>query len=401
MKKLFFLAISLLMSLSTFSQQALGGGQSIVSPEIRDNNTVTFRFLAPKAIKVQLTGDFLPSRKVETSMGIMDAPGIVDMKEGENGLWEYTTPSPLAPELYMYSFIVDGLNVKDPNNVYLIRDVASVTNIFIVGNGVNGLYGVKEVPHGTLARRWYDSPTLKTQRRITVYTPPGYETSKASYPVLYLLHGGGGDEEAWPALGRAAQILDNLIAEGKARPMIVVMPNGHTQNQAAPGESSQGLIKPGMGGGGSSFANADMENSFPDIIKFIESNYRVNKNKANRAIAGLSMGGGHTVRISAMYPNTFDYIGVFSMPPFLRFIGDTDTAFYTKLEEQMRAQKKNGYKLYWMGCGKADFLYQYVQESRKKMDEIGFTYTYRESDGGHIWRNWRIYLSEFVPLLFK
>ena len=400
MKKLFFLSINVLICVSTFAQQALGGGQNIISPEIHPNNVVTFRYLAPKAIKVQLTGDFLPSQKMETPRGMMDIPGIVDLKEGENGLWEYSTPSPLDPELYSYSFIVDGLNTKDPNNVYLIRDVASVTNIFIIGNGANGLYGVRDVPHGTLARRWYDSPNLNAQRRISIYTPPGYEASKEMYPVLYLLHGGGGDEEAWPALGRATQILDNLIAEGKARPMIVVMSNGHTQNQAAPGESSQGLVKPNMGGGGPS-ANADMENSFPDIMKFVESNYRVKKNKANRAIAGLSMGGGHTVRISAMYPNTFDYIGVFSMPPFLRFIGDTDTDFYIRLEEQMKTQKKNGYKLYWMGCGTTDFLYEYVKESRKKMDEIGFSYTYRESDGGHTWRNWRVYLSEFVPLLFK
>jgi enterochelin esterase family protein len=401
MKKSLIVTIALAVSIMCYGQQALFGGQTIISPETNPDHTLTFRLYAPKAVKVQVTGDFLPPKPVSTSMGVMEGPGVEDMTEKENGLWEYTTPVALAPELYMYSFVVDGLSIHDPNNVYLIRDVASVTNIFIVDNGVKGLYGVKDVPHGNLTRLWYDSPALKTQRRMSVYTPPGYEQSKEKYPVFYLLHGGGGDEEAWPALGRATQILDNLIAEGKAKPMIVVMTNGHTQNQAAPGESSRGLVKPTMGGGSGPSANADFEDSFPDVMKFVESNYRTKAGKANRAIAGLSMGGGHTVRISAMYPNTFGYVGVFSMPPFLRFIGDTDTAFYAKLEQQMKEQKKNGYNLYWLGCGTTDFLYNYVQESRKKMDDIGLTYTYYESSGGHIWRNWRLYLTEFVPLLFK
>ena len=136
--------------------------------------------------------------------------------------------------------------MNDPSNVMMIRDVASVASVFIVPGDPGDLYSVNDVPHGTVARRWYDSPTLKEQRRITVYTPPGYENSKQTYPVFYLLHGSGGDEEAWISLGRTAQIMDNLIAQGKAKPMIVVMPNGHTQNAAAPGESSRDYL-PAMG----------------------------------------------------------------------------------------------------------------------------------------------------------
>ena len=222
MKKLTFLALFTFLSATSFAQQALFGGQNVISPEVHPDNTVTFRFMAPKAVKVQVTGDFLPTQKTETPFGMADVPGAVDLKEGKEGIWEYTTPNPLPSELYSYSFIVDGLKNTDPNNVYLNRDVASVTNIFITKGGQGDYYSVNKVPHGTVARRWYDSPTLGISRRVTIYTPAGYETSGKKYPVFYLLHGMGGDEEAWIALGRTAQIMDNLIAQGKAEPMIVV-----------------------------------------------------------------------------------------------------------------------------------------------------------------------------------
>ncbi|MDH6358554.1 esterase [Parabacteroides sp. PF5-9] len=402
MNKFFIISLGLIISTAIYAQQALFGGQAIVSPEIHPDNTVTFRFVAPKAIKVQLTGDFLPKQKIQTSFGEMDAAGNADLTEKENGVWEFTTPSPLQPELYSYSFIVDGVKTSDPNNVYQIRDVATVTNIFIIADGRDGLYGVKDIPHGSVTRRWYDSPGLQAQRRITIYTPPGYESNNQTYPVLYLLHGSGGDEEAWIALGRTSQILDNLIAQGKAKPMIVVMPNGHTQNPAAPGESSHGMFKPAMGGGQRE-AVASMEDTFGDIIKFVESNYRVKKNKANRAIAGLSMGGMHSSRISSLYPNMFDYVGVFSAPPVVTTMGgnNQDPNAESEFMKKLEVQKKNGYKLYWIACGNTDFLYNGVIESMKKMDGIDFKYVYRESGGGHTWDNWRIYLSEYAPMLFK
>ena len=196
--------------------------------------------------------------------------------------------------------------------------------------------------------------------------------------------------------------MDNLIAQGKAIPMIVVMPNGHTQNPAAPGETHRDY-HPAMGGGPRE-AVASMEDSFGDIIKFVESNYRVDKSKAKRAVAGLSMGGMHSAAISAQYPNTFDYIGIFSAPPIasMRSRNDEERSKYAdEFLKKLQVQKQNGYKLYWIACGDTDFLYQGVIDSMKKMDEIGFNYTYRESDGGHIWKNWRIYLSEFAPMLFK
>lgn len=401
MKQLSILSALLLMCITSFAQQALWGNSQIISPEIHEDNTVTFRLRAPKAVKVEITGDFLTPQEIDTPFGKMNTAGAASLIEKE-GVWEYTTPQPLTSELYSYTFTVDGLRMNDPSNTMMIRDVASVTNLFIIKGERGDLYSVNSVPHGTVARRWYNSPTLKEDRRMTIYTPPGYENSKESYPVLYLLHGSGGDEEAWIALGRAAQILDNLIAKGEAKPMIVVMPNGHTQNTAAPGETNRAYT-PAMGGGPRE-AVAGMEDSFGDIMKFVESNYRVKKSKANRAVAGLSMGGMHSSAISAQYTNTFDYVGIFSAPPIasMRSLNSPNAAeFEAAFMKKLEVQKKNGFKLYWIACGTTDFLYKGVVNSKKKMDEIGFGYTYRESGGGHTWDNWRIYLSEFAPMLFK
>ena len=383
MKRLTALTVALLIGVTMFAQQALWGTAPVVSPEIHDNNTVTFRFKAPKAVRVQLTGDFLP--------------GIVDLKEGQEGVWEYTTPEPLKPELYSYSFIVDGLRMNDPANVYLIRDVSTLTNVFIIGGDRADFYKVNPVPHGTVSRIWYDSPALGLERRMTVYTPAGYETSGKRYPVLYLLHGMGGDEEAWISLGRTAQILDNLIAQGKAKPMIVVMPNGNASQEAAPGESSRGMVPPTMQL--PKTMEGSYEQAFPEIVKFIDKNYRTIKSKSGRAIAGLSMGGFHSLHISKQYPDMFNYIGLFSaaiMPN-----KEVSSLIYENMEEKLKVQFDKNPALYWIAIGKTDFLYKANEEYRKLLDEKGYKYTYYESDEGHIWKNWRIYLTEFVPMLFR
>ena len=215
------------------AQQSLWGGQDLISPQINADNTVTFRYKAPKAVTVQVTGDFLPTTAMTTPWGKFDAPGVADLKEGKDGIWEYTTEAPLASELYNYSFIIDGVSgLKDPNNAYVQRDIANIFNYFIIGGGKADDYKVQDVPHGTVSKVWYDSPVAGHSRRMSVYTPAGYENGKGRYPVLYLLHGMGGDEEAWLCTGRAAQILDNLIASGRAKPMIVVMTNGCMKHQA-------------------------------------------------------------------------------------------------------------------------------------------------------------------------
>jgi len=385
----------LLLALNINAHQALWGGQQIISPEVNADKTVTFRLSAPMADTVLITGDFLPTEKMKTQWGVFDAPGKALLTKGEKGVWSFTSQV-LSPELYSYSFIVDGFTTTDPNNPFLIRDVASVTNIFIVGGDRADLYKVNDIPHGTVSSRWYDSPGLGMDRRLTIYTPPGYEATAEKYPVLYLLHGAGGDEEAWKSLGRASQILDNLIAEGKAKPMIVVMPNGNVIQDAAPGEGHEGFYKPQFMV--PKTMDGTYEANFKDIIKFVESNYRVKADKADRAIAGLSMGGFHSLHISRYYPNTFDYVGLFSAAILPN--QNVQSKVYDNLDETLKAQMDNGYKLYWIGIGKSDFLYDGNKQFRQKLDDMGMKYTYMETDGGHIWRNWRIYLTEFLPQLF-
>jgi enterochelin esterase-like enzyme len=385
--KLFTAAIFFVMALASQAQEAIFRPNDIVSPYIAADNKVTFRVYAPYAKSVKVAGDFLPPD------GFM--PGSIAMTSNDKGLWTYTT-GVLAPELYSYSFLIDSFRATDPSSPFLVRDVASISNILIIGGPQADLYKVNKVPHGSVTKRWYSAPGLGSERRLTVYTPPGYETSKDKYPVLYLLHGAGGDEEAWVTLGRTAQIMDNLIASGKTKPMIVVMPNGNVSQDAAPGEDSKGFYKPVFMAPNT--MNGKYEETFSDIIKFVESSYRVKADKANRAIAGLSMGGFHTLHISRTLPNTFDYMGLFSAAIMPR---DTTAKIYQNVDATLTRQKNNGYKLYWIAIGKDDFLYKPNKEYRDKLDKLGMKYVYRESDGGHIWRNWRVYLSEFTPMLFK
>lgn len=408
MKKLLCVLACVLFVGTLWAQQALFGGNQIVSPEVNADGTVTFRLYAPKAVKVEVTGDFLPSVKVSSPMGEVEQPGVASLKEGKDGVWTYTT-APLAPELYYYTFKVDGMTYLDPSNVYMCRDIATYTNIFIVEKekGDTGdLYSVNAVPHGNVSKVWYDSPTLKMKRRMTVYTPAGYEKG-GHYPVLYLLHGAGGDEDAWTTLGRAAQIMDNLIAEGKAKPMIVVMTNGNANCEAAPGEWSKGMYKPSFMGHKDSKPVASMEESFPDVIKYVEKNYRVLKDKKNRAICGLSMGGGHSFSISKLYPGTFDYVGLFSAAIFVKGGNNSQKSLLDQMNEdadfnnQMAALFESHPKLYWIAIGKTDFLYKANADYRAYLDGKGYPYEYLETEGGHIWRNWRVYLTLFAQKIFQ
>lgn len=381
MKRLFIsIAAIAFACLAAQAQQALWSRSAVVSPQINDDGSVTFRLNAPETRKAVVAGDFTTREGKDIGFG--------EMTRNEQGVWEFTTP-PLRSELYSYTFVVDGVRMCDPSNVYINRDVASVMNILIVDGDRGDLYKVNDVPHGSVKRCWYDSPTLGKQRRMTVYTPAGYEQGKEKYPVLYLLHGAGGDEEAWMTLGRTSQIMDNLIAEGRCRPMIVVMTNGNPWQQAAPGESAAGMVQPAMKFDPS---QKSFEEAFGDVMTYVESNYRTIRKKDARAVAGLSMGGGHSFNISRMYPDKFDYVGLFSAA--VRNVEDPEVA------ASLAAQRDKGFKLYWIACGNTDFLYQANRDYMKYLDSIGFPYVYRESDGGHIWRNWRIYLSEFAPMLF-
>ncbi|MGN0201996.1 MAG: esterase [Candidatus Cryptobacteroides sp.] len=398
LKKLVIFVAATALCVSLNAQQALQGGGALESPVLNEDGTVTFRYFAPKAVKVSVSGDFLPVQKSQTPLGEFEVPGVAELKEGQNGVWEYSTDFKVAPEMYIYTFNVDGLNVLDNNNVWVSRDIFTLTSTFIVPGGRASLYTVRDVPHGTVSKVWYDCPEAGFDRRMSVYTPAGYDPcGRTRYPVLYVLHGMGGDENSWLELGRASQILDNLIAQGKARPMIVVFTNGNISQEAAPGENSTGYSRPQallpktMDG--------TFEASFPGIVKFVDSNYRTIAKKQGRAICGLSMGGFHTLYISINYPDLFDYSGMFSAA-----IGVSEqqmTPMYDDFDAKLATYFSKKPAMLWIGCGETDFLYNANLDFRTKLTEAGYPFEYLETEGGHIWRNWRVYLSEFVPLLFR
>ena len=368
------------LALTMNAQQALQGG-SKGSPAVHEDCTVTFSLKAPTAHEVQLQ---------------LDYGKAVTMQRDTAGVWTYTTDA-LVPDLYLYNYVVDGVKTLDPENVYIMRDVATVKNMFFVDGEQSRLYQAQDVPHGNVSAVWYDSPRVGTTRRMMVYTPAGYEQGKQRYPVFYLLHGSGGDETAWLHQGQAAQVLDNLIAAGRAVPMIVVMPNGNVDEQAAPGSDQRGLVTPTFNH--KQWMEGSFESSFADIMDYIDKHYRTLKGKKNRAIAGLSMGGYHSLYISANQPRDFGYVGLFSAA--IKPMRGVRSPIYDNLEQKLAAQFGQGVNLYWIAIGKDDFLYAFNKQYRQLLDQGGYPYTYVESSGGHEWRNWRSYLTQFVPLLFK
>ena len=362
------------------AQQNLWQAKGVTSPEVLDDNSVVVRLYAPEAKSVVLKCDFVPG-------------GNVAMSRGSDGVWEYRS-EPLASELYCYRFSIDGMaDIVDPASTYVIRDVGSLMSYFIVAGERGDIYASQGVKHGSLSRVWAPM-TDGRERRMVVYTPAGYERGKGRYPVLYLLHGMGGDEEAWVATGRVVEIMDNLIAQGKAEPMIVVMTNGCTKHLSAPGYSEEGMFTPYMSGS----MDGSFEAMFPTIVEWVDATYRTIAKPEKRAIAGLSMGGFHAMQISKHYPAMFDYVGLFSAAIFR---GESGVEIYEDLEQRLVKQFEHEPKLYWIAIGSDDFLYQENVEYRALLDKLGCEYIYRESTGGHEWRNWRIYLCEFVEMLFK
>jgi enterochelin esterase-like enzyme len=370
-----------------FTANAQRRQEPINSLQIMDDHSVIFRLRAPEADSAKLTGT-------------MNADfAQLEMTKNEEGIFEIKV-GPLEPDMYVYTFIVDGVKTIDPANNIVVRDGSYIESRLMIPGELTDLYDVKDVPHGKVAAVWYPAESLGMTRRCLVYTPPGYEHSSESYPVLYLLHGGGGDEEGWISRGRANYILDNLMAQGKAKPMIIVIPNGNASATSAPGETPLALRlqqeKGAMGSPGTMTAEKIPVSLVNDLIPFIEANYRAIADREHRALAGLSMGGYQTQLTSNLFPDEFDYLGVMSMGLYSMF-GNYDKEEHLA---QLEALKNAGPKLYWIGCGKADFLHQSVVDLLKFYDEIGFEYTYRESEGGHSWNNWRLYLTEFAPMLF-
>ena len=376
MKRLMTL-LALAFAVVTLNAQELANFRrtQVVSPEVK-NDTVTFRLRAEYATDVKLYGSWMAS--------YFDT---IQLKRGENYIWEVSIPAP-APEIYTYHFYVDGVAMSDPVNYLVQRDGTRYLSMLLIDGERSENYK-EATKRGSVSHVWYDSELLGLNRRMTVYTPYGYETSKKTkYPVLYLLHGGGGDEEAWTSMGRAAQILDNLVEKGLAEPMIVVMPNGNPGQQAA---CTLNLPAKDISYRDSAYANAYVTSLVQEIIPFVEKNYRAIPKSSARAIAGLSMGGGHTTSATMLFPGVFDYICPMSC-------GMRDGE---NVDAQMQAIKKAGYKLYWIGCGTDDFAWPGTEIMVEILKRNDMEYTLFASDGGHVWYNWRYYLNTFAQLLFK
>lgn len=404
MKKILFALFTVLSTVAGFAQQNLiGQDVELKSPDIHPDNSVTFRLHAPKAVTVQLSGDFLPLVVKDNNGYVTEVPIWVDMKEGKDGIWEYTTEGPLSPELYSYTFKVDGTPHLDPSNQFRKRDMTVWVNWFLISKeegDAGWLYSTNKVPHGNVNMVWYDSPTLGMSRRMAVYTPAGYEGGKQKYPVLYLCHGAGGDETAWLEFGRVAQIMDNLIASGQVKPMIVVVPNGNAMCAAAPGEWEAGLYQASMSGapdgkGLGVFGGSQMQ-SFPksmtDIMKHMEKYYRVAKGASNTAMCGLSMGSFYTYATANLNPGKFGYIGLFSGA---NAVKDEETA--NSLARVFAAKPK----VYFVACGKADPIRQGTYDLDDYLNEHNYPHQMLWTDGAHTWKNWRNYLMIFAKQLFK
>ena len=357
------------------------GMRPVISPEVQ-NDSVTFRLKADYATVVKLSGSWMPN----------PYGGTIDMRRGENNVWEVKVPLPEA-EIYTYNFVVDGVSVNDPQNIMVQRDGTRYLSMFIAPGARTENYSESASKHGTVSHPWYESKVLGMPRRLTVYTPYGYEANpKKKYPVLYLLHGAGGDEEAWISMGRTAQIMDNLIEKGLAEPMIVVMPNGNANQLAARTlnipEKQMQFDRNAMQNMSERERNSYVVSLCEEIVPFIEKNFRAIAKPESRAIAGLSMGGGHTITASNMYPAMFDYICPLS-------------AAGSSTAEQVATLKKAGVKLYFLACGNTDFLFEGSKTLDKTLTEQGLDHEFFVSEGGHVWANWRLYLNTFAQKLFK
>ena len=361
------------------------GRQAVVSPELTEE-TITFRLVANYATEVGIQASWA-------------GYGVQPMTKGERGVWSITMPRP-ASELYTYNFVVDGISTLDPSNTFVQRDGTRYMSAVLVDGGYADLY--KEATHkGNLEHVWYYSAENDMERRMYVYTPYGYDAKgKKKYPVLYLLHGGGGDEDAWSTLGRTCQILDNLIEQGKAVPMLVVMPNGNPNQYAA--STLQIPVKQDVRQYASGFDN--YSSLVADILPYVESHYNVIKNRTGRAVAGLSMGGGQSFYIGLRNIDVFANIGIFSSG-LLGGSGAGQAAFDP--EAQMpglisNPAKYNKLDLFYISCGEQDNRIGGTKEFVDQLNALGYKNVFYETyPGGHEWRVWRRNLSAFVQKVFQ
>lgn len=369
---------------SCLGQGFFPGPAAYKSVEQLPDGRVTFRLCAPDAKEAKVTSadiaDIIP-------MGLpAGSPVGLAMSREATGLWSVTTAKPVPADTYRFNFRVDGVRVPDPQGTTWSQERVGINSTFEVKGPAGDFQTYRaDVPHGTVSMVDYWSKSLGIKRRAHVYTPPGYMNGTDRYPVLYLVHGAGDSDDSWTSVGHAHYILDNLIAAGKAKPMIVVMPFGHTPDRP----------------GGDMLDNDDFGNDLlKDLMPHIEASFRTLNAPDQRAMAGLSMGGAHTIRNGLTHPELFHYVGIFSMGLGM----NNDAAQVTRYEQQNDAALKRGateLKLVYYAMGKDDFLYGTVAPTRAMLDKYKIAHVYNESEGGHTWINWRRYLADFAPRLFK
>ena len=414
------IAVVAVLSLSVAFAQPPAGGRGgsgrgpqlppVMSPEVSADRTVTFRIAAPNAQNVRIAGGDIPNIAQHAQM-----------TKGANGVWEATI-GPLDAGAYRYNFNVDGVTVIDPRNGAVSESLSNVWSLVVVPGSDN--FDTKEVPHGAVASVTYYSTALKKFRRMHVYTPPGYENGKDKYPVFYLLHGAGDNDDAWTSVGRAGFVFDNLIATKKAKPMIVVMPAGHTQNTTGGGGAGRGAGATPVATNVAPPPDEFTRDFETDLMPYAESHYRIVTDRAHRAIAGLSMGGSQTLNIAIPHLDKFAYIGVFSSgvlgggggrgrgpaaasgPPVAAPSAapvPTGPSVWEQqhLAELDNASWKKGLKLVWFSTGRDDTLITTSRATVDMLNKHGFNASFRDSAGAHTWLNWRDYLVEFTPQLFQ
>ena len=350
------------------AQQPASPPQRVRSPEIHADRRVTFRLLAPKAGEVRLTGEFMKDP--------------LALQKDDKGLWSVTA-GPVAPDIYEYELWIDGVAVVDPGNpaVKYNSRPGVVSSLLEVPGDQPLFYDIRRVPHGAVQVRWYTSKSLDASRRLHVYTPPGYERGSARYPVLYLLHGADGDDSSWSWFGRASQILDNLIADKKLGPLVVVMPFGYAYPPTGAVEAARQR---------EGFTRDLIE----DAIPFIQANYRVYTDRERRAIAGLSMGAGQALAIGLHHLELFSRVAAFSGA------GGANAA-ETFRDLAANPKKANDQlRLLWIGCGTEDGGFARVREFSEFLNKSGVKHTFRSTEGAHTWIVWRRYLHELAPQFF-
>lgn len=348
---------------------------TLVSTESAAGGRVTFRIYAPSAKTVTLDGEMLPFLTT------------LPLSRGENGVWSVSAES-VAPGTYRYTFIVDGVGTADPKNPNVSPTQSSVRSLIHLSGPGSEFEDLTSVPHGAVSEVFYPSMAFSGERHMHVYTPPGYERGTARYPVLYLLHGGGDSDASWPTIGRAGFILDNLIAAGKAKPMIIVMPAGHVPNSDG---RPTGLPAMGADAAGDPFTKDLLEN----ILPYVDSHYRTERGVQKRALAGLSMGGIQTLNIGLTHPELFSQLGIFSSGWFPEVRQQFESAHAADLDRDATRLR-----LVWVAYGETDIARTNSEAMLKMFDQHRLKYHSEMTPGGHVWFNWRHNLVAFAPLLF-